>query len=335
MSVFRSVLGFAGNGVAALAMTMTPASARADLRFTEPAAHAGIVYAGVPLVHEFLFVSQGPEAVAILEAHASCGCAQPRLSKDNFGANEKGSVTLEVNTLSQAPGPHTWTVTLKYRVGNFAREVELQLHARLITEVTVQPAALIVFADRIAQHDVLLTDCRDEPLEILDVHASSAKLLPRIGESTRDAQGHTIRKISLAVADDYPDRRHDEILAIYTDDPRYREIRVPVTVLKHAQQRFAATPSQVELVAPVGQPFPSRILMIRDNQGQEVHIDRILSTDPAVSCRWAPGPGAMATVRVHADRSLLAGQKFGAAIQIQIDHPVHETLVIPVTGTVR
>src|SRR5438105_15481320 len=116
--------------VAPMIIGVAAVPARADLHFTEPAANAGVVYAGAALSHEFTFENEGPETVAIIEARASCGCLKPRLTQDAYRTGDKGAVTLDVNTLSQAPGPHTWAVTLIYRAGNHAREIPLRLSAR-------------------------------------------------------------------------------------------------------------------------------------------------------------------------------------------------------------
>jgi hypothetical protein len=318
---------------AMLAIALGAVPARADLHFPEPVANAGLIYTGMPLVHEFPFENRGSETVVLLEARASCGCTKPRFAQAEYRPGEKGALTLEVNTLSQAPGPHTWIVTLKYRSGEVARDMVLQLNARLVSEVTVQPAVLIVFADKIGRHELCLSDRRPGGLEVLEVRSSSAKLIPRIGETTRDARG-THRKIRLAVAEDYPDGRHEETIHIYTNDPRYPDIRVPVTLIKHTHQRITATPSTVELTAPVGQPFPSRIVLIRDEHGRSVHIDQILADDPALICHWAPGPSAMATLRIRAERRLMAGESLRSAVHVQIDQPVAETVTIPVTCTV-
>jgi hypothetical protein len=321
--------------VGALIIGVAAVPARADLHFTEPMANAGLVYAGAPLSHEFTFENEGPETVSIMEARASCGCLKPRLARDVYRPGDKGGVLLEVNTLSQAPGQQTWVAALIYRTGNKSREMPLRLSARLVREVTVQPAALVAFADHLDHHDVVLTDIRPKSLEVLDVRASSVQLHVRVGKPSRDGSGRTSYKISLAVADDYPDGRHEEILDIYTDDPRYPDLRVPVTVIKHVQQRLAATPSQIDLVAPANQPFPARIVLLRDNRDQNVHIDQILSDDPAIVCYWAQGPGAMVTLRVRLDRALAAGEKIRSAIHVRIDQPVRETVTIPVECSVR
>src|SRR5437868_3375665 len=108
MSVSTSSRRLALNSVAALAISAAAVPARADLHFPEPVANVGVVYAGASLVHDFTFENQGPENVVILDARASCGCAQPQLPHGPFRPAEKGTITLEVNTLSQPPGPHAW-----------------------------------------------------------------------------------------------------------------------------------------------------------------------------------------------------------------------------------
>lgn len=320
--------------LAALLILISWAPARADLQFREPVAEAGIIYAGTPLFHEFTFENRGPEKVVLIEARASCGCLKPRFAQDEFKPGQRGAITLEVNTLSQAPGPHFWTVSLKYQCGRVAREMALQLNARLIAEVTVQPAVLIVFADKIGRHELVITDSRAGELEVLGVRSSSAKLFLRVGEAMHDERG-THRKVIMAVAADYPDGRYEETVDICTNDPRYPAIRVPVTIIKHVQQRLTAIPSEVALVAPAGQPLPSRIVLIRDEQGQSIHIDQIVADDPAITCQWAPGPNVMATLKIRADRGRISGGTLQSAIHVRIDRPVDEAVTIPITCTVR
>src|SRR5438132_11895487 len=132
----------------ALALAVLPAgggtAAYADLHFPETEADAGPAYTGKELAHAFAFVNRGPDAVEIAEARASCGCLAPRLDRRVYQPGEGGELRLEVNTFTQPAGPHAWTVTLRCRSGGDWQEIGLRLRARLVTEVSVQPAALIL-----------------------------------------------------------------------------------------------------------------------------------------------------------------------------------------------
>src|SRR5262245_12700627 len=133
--------------MAAVAMVLLAGPARADLRFAETRADAGEARTGIPLCHRFDFVNDGPEPVEITDIRAGCGCLVPRWEKRKYRAGERGTVVMEVNTLTPAPGPHTWQFQVRYRCGEAVREIPLKLSARLVAEISVRPAALTVIAD--------------------------------------------------------------------------------------------------------------------------------------------------------------------------------------------
>src|SRR5712691_3547181 len=166
------------------------AAARADLEFVEPSADAGEVKAGAPLSHQFTFVNRGPEVVEITGIESSCGCLTPRLDRRTFQPGEHGSILIEVNTLSPAPGPHTWQVKLSYRFGATVSEIPLRLTARLVREIVVEPAAINMFVDGPMQTELRLIDLRSpspfpsppggegrvrgpKPLQLQEVHATA------------------------------------------------------------------------------------------------------------------------------------------------------------------
>jgi hypothetical protein len=304
--------------------------AQADLRFSATMVHAGIVRTGTPLAHQFTFVNDGPGAVELIEAKPSCGCLRPSVTKQVYQPGEQGRLKLEVNTLSQAPGPHNWNVRLQYRIGESTYETVLQLSAKLITEVLVQPAAMVVIADKAANHEITLTDLRPQPLPITEVTASSPKLVARLSEQFRDGNGHWLRKISLQVADDYPDGRHDEVVEIHSSDPSYPSLKVPVTIVRRSEQHLTATPSQVSIAAPAGQAFPSKIVLIRSKKEQPVIVDQIASEDPAITCQWAPGPNNMATLKIQINREQLHASNFHSSVTVHVVKPVDERIVIPI-----
>jgi hypothetical protein len=302
------------------------------LHFSQPQADAGEVRSGTPLTHRFAFVNQGPDAVEIVETRAGCGCLTPTVARRLYQPGDEGCVLLEVNTLSQAAGAHTWAVQVRWRHGTTDGDIGLQLAARVVSEVSVQPAAVMIRAETAVGYDVVLTDRRPRPLTVTAAHTSNPRLQANQVGKAVDDQGRHAYTIHLTVAADYPDGRHDEVLSIYTDDPAYRELRVMVTILKRSRQRLAATPREVTLTAPPGQPIPSRIVLIRDADNQAVFIGDIFCDDPAITCKWAPGPGTAATLRIHVDHRRLAGDGLRSAVHVRIGQPVQEILTIPISG---
>jgi hypothetical protein len=324
-----------------LAATLSTAAARADLRFPDPVANAGEVRTGAALSHRFAFRNPGPASATITEVRTSCGCMKPHLEPDGtelphvIQPGEEGSLLLEVNTLGLAPGTHTWRLTVCYESGSRSYETQLQLTGWAITEVSVQPSSVTIIADNAVRHEVLLTDVRSRGLTVNEVRTTSPHVRGRVTEQFQNDQGHWVRKIALEVGADYPEGRHNEVVDILTDDPAYRDLHVPLTVVKRGRQRFAAEPGTVALSAPAGREVPSRIVRIRDREDQPVVIEQITADDPAITCRWAQGPNNLATIRVIVDRARLKGGSLQSQIHVLFGGPARETLTIPVTCTVE
>jgi hypothetical protein len=306
------------------------APARADLRFTQPTADAGQVRAGAPLKHAFAFVNEGPQAVDIVSLRASCGCLKPHVDHRTWESGEKGDVDLEVHTLGLGAGMHTWRLHVNYQIGEASYEAALQLTGNVITEVSVTPAAVTVFAEAAVGHDILLTDLRETPLTISGLQASSPKIKTELVGSYTDELGRQVRKIHIEVANDCPEGRHEEVVDIYTNDPSYRDLRVPVTIVKRSPQKLTLYPAQVDLVAAPGQAVPSRIVLVRPAGEQAVAIDRVECDNPAVVVQWARGPGTAATLRINVDRSKLTVPQLQTTVRVHVHQPVDQLLTIPV-----
>lgn len=326
---------------AALLAALAGTAARAELRFAHPQAEAGEVHSGAPLAQRFDFVNDGPTPAVVTEVRASCGCLAPRLEPagtslpHTYRPGEQGTLLLEVNTLSQGPGIHVWSLSVLYEADGRPHETDLRLSARVVTEVTVQPAELTVFADAAVRHEIVLTDLRPQPLRVTEVRSTSPQVTGRLTDQSQDAAGHRVCRVRLEVSGDYPEGRRQEIVDLVTDDPTYRDLRVPLTVVKRGRQRLAAAPNPVALFAAPGQEVPSRVVLVRDADDQPVVVGRVEADDPAVTCRWAPGPNRLATVKVHVDRSRVRGGSLQTAIHVHISKPVEETLTVPVTCTLE
>jgi hypothetical protein len=309
---------------------LVPPTVQADLRFLEPAANAGEVRSGIPLAHRFGFINEGPEEVTIAGLRASCGCIKPRLDRRTYAPGEKGSLVLDVHTLGESAGDHTWHLHVSYSCGKATREASLALHGRVVREIVVQPAALTLFTSGSIGHQITLTDLRKHALTIAAVRTTSPVLKAQVSHTSQDPSGHRVVTIGLAVDPGCPEGRFEEIVALVTDDNTYAELRVPVTVVKRPRQRVTASPGTVTLAAPPSQPLPSRIVLLRPAGEDAVAVDQVASDDSAVVCTWASGPGNFVTLKVSVNRAHLSGDSFRSAVHVHLSKPVRETLTIPV-----
>jgi hypothetical protein len=126
------------------------------------------------------------------------------------------------------------------------------------------------------------------------------------------------------VALDCPEGQFAESVTIATDDPDYREIKVPVTIIRPPKRRVTAAPARLTLP-----PGGSALVQLRAADGTPVQVEAIESSSPALTHRWAAGPGNLATVRVGVDRATAAGARDGE-VRVRLRAPAGEMVVIPV-----
>lgn len=302
---------------------------RADLHFSQPLVKLGEVCTGRPLRQRFDFTNQGPNTISIYRLEAACGCMTPRLDKQVYRPGESGSFVLEVNTLTQPAGPNSWRVGVHYTDGEQGKTQDLHVSATLRAEIKVEPPRLALSTSGSITHDVIVTDERALPFRVTQARTTSAHLTAEVAP----AQGRSIR-VHLVVRQDMPAGTHEEMLSIFTDDPGYPELRVPVTVVMRPRSAVSPTPAAVSLTVPRGQPAPTRSVLLRAEAEGEVVVDRIEVDNPALSCRWAAGPGKLATLRVSVDEARVTDVLRGT-VRVHVSKPVATTLAIPVLATVR
>jgi hypothetical protein len=301
--------------------------ARADLVCEEAQVTLGEVKAGPPLSHRFTFVNHSKETVEITQVQPSCGCLKPKLTERRIRPGESGVLVLEVNTLTAPAGPNAWRVQLFYSCGGRPCDLTLALRATVVTEITMQPAALVLQTETSIRSTVTLTDGRPTPLNPTGVRTSSPMLRAELGEAHSDAKGRKLMPVQLKVESGFPPGRHDETLQIFTSDPEYPELRVPVTVVKHVRAAVSATPAEVSLRLDGSASLPARVVRLRGAGGQEVAVEKVESDNPAVRCTWAKGPGDMATLRVLVDRSGVTSDGLHANLRVRLARPVAEVTV--------
>jgi hypothetical protein len=324
--------GFFALSLVAVASIVT--GVRADLRCDEPKVVLGEVKAGRPLSHRFTFTNRDAETVAVTAVQPSCGCLKPHLEERRLRRGETGVLLLQVNTLTAPPGPNSWRVQIAYTCGGQGHELTLMLCATVVAEITIQPAALVLQTESSVGHDITVTDTRGTPLTVTRLGTSAPLLRASPGEVRRDDAGHKTQAVRLEVLPGFPDGRHEETLQIFTSDPEYPELRVPVTVVKQTRAAVRPAPSEVTMNLLAG-ALPARMVLLRSAEGRAVEVERVECDDPAVQCTWAKGPGDMATLRVQVDRGKVPPAGLHAAVVVRLANPAGQQVVVPVHCTPR
>ncbi len=318
--------------VAAVAAPPAPA----QLVCPAPDADAGTVKSGQPLAHAFQVVNRGGVAVEVVGARTSCGCVAPLIRERTLAPGQETTVLLEINTLTQAVGPQSWSVALHSRpVGTADADDVLTLTVRgtVFAEVRVEPTTLVLSAGA-PTPVVTLTDARPRPLNVVDVRTTLPSLQARLGEARQDAAGRVVRTVLLEVRPDCPEGRHEAVLSLTTDDPAYPELRLPVTVRKQARRGVRAAPAEVTWGGFGNGPLPARLVRLTAADDAEVAVEAVEADHPALTCAWARGPGNAATIKVQADRTKIPGESLRATVRVRLAG-TGEVLTIPVSCALR
>lgn len=292
--------------------------ASADPLVAQPATiDAGVIHTGQPFQRRFELVNAGSETITITQLQASCGCAAPTIDRRTVPPGERATVTIDVNTLSQPAGPVRWTIAADWRAGSRSGKLLWQLTAQLVREIDLQPAALVLSGGPGLSHEIVVTDRRPNALTIIGVRSESgnlkAELLPD-------------RRVRVRMAEHCPAGSHVEHLLIATNDAKYPELRVPVTIHRQAATRFTAVPAK-----PVVTPSGSTLVQLRGPEGETVAIESWQCDQPAIAIRTAPGPGSFATMRISLDKSRWDGRPFTTEVRVRFASPKSNAVTIPVS----
>src|SRR5262249_19414195 len=171
-------------------------------------------------------------------------------------------------------------------------------------------------------------------LLILDVSTSSDHLTASCALNESDRRGPPGEAvicwgtgIVVRVSPACPEGQFTETVTITTSDPNYPEIKVPVTIVHTRKRRVSALPSRLTRVAG-----GSGLVQLRGADGQPVQVEAIESGLPALTTRWAAGPGDLATVRVGLDRAKWRGEALTGEVRVRLREPAGGGVVIPVAG---
>jgi hypothetical protein len=313
--------------VVLLAWALLPGLLHAGLRCVPPAADLGEIRGGPARQHRFELVNDGPAAIEIVEVQRGCGCLEPQLDRRALQPGEKATLLVSLRTTGQSNGPRSWNLRIRYREGDVMREELLVLAATIRNEVTVQPPILALYVQGVLKQEIVVTDLRSPPLKVTGVQSSSPAVRVTLQPAVAGVTKLTLEVTAAALADG----RQDAMLSIYTDDPLYSPLQLPIMLTRGIKPALTVSPPQVEAHVSANEPVASTLVRLRPAEGQKVAIESAEADDPGITCTWAAGPGDGATLKIRVDGRRVDKRAGPRAVRVRFTEPPNEIVTIPVT----
>ena len=301
----------------------------------KPSVDSGELLANKPLVQTFRLKNTSASSIIVTDVAGSCGCFRHELSERTIAAGKSVELTVGINLLTQPEGASVWKFLVRFRsegTPTATGSVALQIAAKVRKDVTVEPVAMMLLSEKEITGTLTVTDRRGKPLKVTAARMGLKDVVAEVKPHS-DIAGKRTQQVAITVSDKCPAGQYADEICIDTDDPEYRELRIPLRVIrKNAATGVQAVPGSVTLRFAKEQTIASSLLRLRHADDKEVIVEKAESDHPAIACRWAAGPGSMTTLRVTVD--LMKANAAGVAVvTVRLKGPEPETIHIPVSWT--
>ncbi|MFO0896775.1 MAG: DUF1573 domain-containing protein [Pirellulales bacterium] len=213
-----------------LAALAAPASAQewADKMFSARSHDFGTVPRGGNVVYAFKFKNLYEEDVHISNVRSSCGCTEPKVSKDTLKTFEEGEILAEFNT-RKFLGSRNATLTVTFDKPFYA-EVQLTVAGYIRSDVVLSPGGIefgSVDQGSPAEKKVGIQYAGRADWKILELKSANPHLKAEFVETSR-GNGQVGYDLVVKLNDDAPAGYLKEELTLITSDARGKEIPVLV-----------------------------------------------------------------------------------------------------------
>lgn len=194
----------------------------------------------------FNFTNRGDQPIRITALEASCGCLTPQLHDRHlpesrqddpatFLPGERGRFYVAVRTANEQPGPHAWTVNVRYEDSEPHEELLVLRMTLPEKKLSVEPAELIFYPapGRSESQTTYVTDFRDGEIDVLEADCQIDFLQVEVLPRETDERGQSRVPVRVTVPADFPPGRHTGILSLRTSDTEFE--RIYAAVLVHGQ----------------------------------------------------------------------------------------------------
>lgn len=229
---------------------------RPALAFMQHLVDLGHVTPSEEVFANFEFTNRSDRMVTIRKLVPSCGCLQPELRKWVYYPGESGHFLLRVQTANQVAGAKEYDVAVQYEDPE-PQETKVVFRVHLPeNQVFIRPRALeltLLGASTPTVRDVEIIDRRPEPLTIAKVDCTRSHVVTLSPVTTVvDELGHTRFRFQVTIPGDLPEGHVEAMLRVWTRDPSYRVLRVPLRI--HTEKPGAVAEKTRTIVDPHLQP---------------------------------------------------------------------------------
>jgi hypothetical protein len=207
------------------------APARPSLAFDQYLVDLGAVGPSEEVFAHFDFTNRGPATIANVQLVPSCGCLQPRLNKASYEPGESGHFMVRVQTANEAAGQKEYSVAVKYADPEPRETIVVFRVVLPENQIFVAPRALVLFQEggsSLPPQEIEITDRRGGHLNITRVDCTRDVARVELAGSEIDVNGNWHGHLKVTLPAKLPPGRVDAMIRIFTDDPDYHMLRVPL-----------------------------------------------------------------------------------------------------------
>lgn len=245
----------------ALSVCATTACAQqwAENMFRERSHDFGSVPRAAKVEYEFVLTNLYKDDVHIASVRSSCGCTQPRISKDTLKTHEKGSIVAAFNT-NAFSGQRGARVTVTIDRPKYA-EVVLDVHGFIRTDLMLEPSEVnlgSVSEGQTASQKIQITHYGNSDWKITDAKSNSPNLQQAFREIARSG-GRVTYELTVQLQGNAPAGYLNDQLTLATND---RSGEFPVMVEGRVVAPLTVSPAALMLGSvSTGQKITKQIVV--------------------------------------------------------------------------
>jgi hypothetical protein len=282
----------------------------ANKMFTARSYDFGNVARGAKAEYAFELTNLYLEDVHIASVRATCGCTTPRIEKDTLKTYEKGAVIAHINS-DRFLGNQGSTITVTIDKPQYA-QVQLHVKVHIFSDVLLEPSSVAlggVAQGTSAERTIGVRYTGRSDWQIVEVRSGNPHLSGAVTETSREG-GRVTYDLKAVLDKDAPAGYVREYLWLITNDPRTKEIPVPVE--GQVQGAVSVSPSSLFLgVVQPGQKVTKQIVV----RGQKPF--RIVSIHGDCECLQTTFPKDKEAKSLYlVPVTFTAGEKTGRITQV-------------------